>query len=92
MTFDIISEERKSESVNAILEMSKDEKMREYIRQRNKAERDYESGLINARRQGRAEGKAEGRAEGITEERKRIIARLKSGGMTDEEISRLLGS
>lgn len=88
MTFDIISEERKSESVNTILEMSKDEKMREYIRQRNKAERDYESGLKNARRQ----GKAEGRAEGITEERKRIIARLKSGGMTDEEISRLLGS
>lgn len=84
MTFDIISEERKNESVNAILEMSKDEKMREYIRQRNKAERDYESGLKNARRQGRAEG--------ITEERKRIIARLKSGGMTDEEISRLLGS
>ena len=59
--------------------MSKDEKMREYIRQRNKAERDLESRIINEKRQARAE------------ERREIIAQLKAGGMTDEDIFRFLG-
>lgn len=79
-----------NESVNAILEMSKDEKMREYIRQRNKAERDYESGLINAKRQGRAEGIQIGIAQGEAKATKRFIDNLKAKGMSEEEIRKML--
>ena len=68
--------------VKVIYSLSEDEKIREYVRQREKAEMDYRSDMSYA--------KAEGKAEGIAEERKKLIAKWKAKGMTDEEIAELL--
>jgi hypothetical protein len=58
--------------------MSADEKFREQLRIREKAELDYNTDIFCA--------KTEGRAEGRDEERADTISRLKRMGMSDEAI------
>ena len=64
--------------VKVIYSLSEDEKIREYVRQREKAEMDYRSDMSYAK----AEGKAE--IDSV------LIAKWKAKGMTDEEIADLL--
>ena len=78
----IAKKEAIKNGVKVIYSLSEDEKIREYVRQREKAEMDYRSDMSYA--------KAEGKAEGMAEERKKLIAKLKNKGMTDEEIAELL--
>ncbi|MDE6729148.1 MAG: Rpn family recombination-promoting nuclease/putative transposase [Oscillospiraceae bacterium] len=66
--------------VHVIYDLSKDEQIRERVRQREKAEQDYYSDMAHA--------KAEGRAETYKE----LIANWKAQGMTEEEIRKLLPS
>lgn len=68
--------------VQVIYGLSGDAKIREYVRQREKAVQDYNSDMAVA--------KAEGRAEGAANERAKLIARWKAKGMTEEEIADLL--
>lgn len=73
------------EGVDVIYSLSEDEKVQEYIRQREIAEADYYSDIFNARAEGIEEGKAKGMAD--------IIARIKkwrAEGKTQEEIDILL--
>jgi len=69
-------------AVSLIYDMSSDAQIREAARLREKALHDEASALKGARDEGRAEGRAERDAE--------IIFRLKSKGMTDEQIKELL--
>ena len=68
--------------VQTIFELSEDEKLREYIRQREKTIRDYDSSMANALARGRAEGKIERESE--------IVANLRKMGMTEEQIKSAL--
>ncbi|MCI7349770.1 MAG: Rpn family recombination-promoting nuclease/putative transposase [Ruminococcus sp.] len=65
-------------SVNAICELSKDEKLRAYMWEREKAERDHASAMRQAEKRGIAKGKEE------------VIAELIAGGMPESEIKRIL--
>lgn len=65
-------------SAHKIDTMSADEKFREQLRIREKAELDYNTDIFCA--------KTEGRAEGRDEERADTISRLKRMGMSDEAI------
>ena len=56
------------ESVGKIYELSKDEQIKEYVRQREKARLDWNSDMYNAKMLGRAELIAEMRADGVSEE------------------------
>ncbi len=58
--------------------LSEDEKIREYVRQREKAEQDYRADIVHAE------------AKGAAKEREKMIARWKVQGKTDEEIAELL--
>ena len=49
--------------VKAVRSLSEDEKIREYVRQREKAIQGYYSDMAVAKSQGRAEGRAEGKLE-----------------------------
>lgn len=68
--------------VKVIYSLSEDKKIREYVRQREKAEMDYRSDMSYAKAEGKVEGKAERDSE--------LIAKWKAKGMTDEEIAELL--
>ena len=63
---------------NPDLLKSEDEKIREYVRQREKAEQDYRADIVHAE------------AKGAAKEREKMIARWKAKGKTDEEIAKLL--
>ncbi len=80
--------------VQTIYELSEDEKLREYIRQREKTIRDYDSSMANAlargRAEGRAEGEAKGRVEGEIKRESEIVANLRKMGMTEEQIKSAL--
>lgn len=71
-------------AVNVIYDLSEDTKVREMARIREKALHDEASALYNAKNEGRAEGRAE--------ERKELVNRLRSKGMTEEEIQDLLSN
>ncbi len=68
--------------VQTIYELSEDEKLREYIRQREKTIRDYDSSMANAEARGRAEGEIKRESE--------IVANLRKMGMTEEQIKSAL--
>lgn len=74
----IAKKEEIKNGLKVIYSLSEDEKIREYVRQREKAEMDYRSDMSYA--------KAEGKAERDSE----LIAKWKAKGMTDEEIAELL--
>ena len=74
----IAKKEEIKNGLKVIYSLSEDEKIREYVRQREKAEMDYRSDMSYAK------------AEGMAEERKKLIAKWKAKGMTDEEIAELL--
>ena len=69
--------------IDAVYALNADTVLREQIRQRDKAIRDYENEMAIARSEGRAEGiaegRAEGRAEGIVET---LITLVKKGILT----------
>ncbi|MBD5142313.1 MAG: Rpn family recombination-promoting nuclease/putative transposase [Ruminococcus sp.] len=69
-------------AVDVIYDLSKDEQIREYVRQRKKAEQDYYSEMAHA--------EARGEARGAANERANLIAKWKAKGKTDEEIQELL--
>jgi len=64
--------------VKVIYDLSEDAKIREYVRQREKAEQDYYSDMAHAEEKGAAR------------ERAKLIAKWKAKGMTEEEIAELL--
>ena len=69
--------------VDAIYSLSRDEKIREYARQRELAEIEYNLDVANA--------EARGRAEGIAERDEQLATRWRAEGKTEEEIRHLLG-
>lgn len=87
-------------SVNAICELSKDEKLRAYMWEREKAERDHASAMRQAEKRGIAKGeaigeargiikgRAEGFAEGEAKKSSRIAARLRAMGLSEEDIKK----
>ena len=52
-----------------------------------KSERDILMMMQDQKEQGRAEGRTEGRAEGRAEERSKIAAKMKSMGLSPEQIA-----
>lgn len=95
------------EAWGVIKELSADERERLLAEDREKTRRDnaayYETGLVEGmatgiargREEGLAEGRAEGRAEGITEgrleERRAMIVKMLSQGLSPEQISSFIG-
>lgn len=74
-------------AVNVIFDMSKDTRVREAARMREKALHDEASALHNAKQEGLAEGEARGMKKGRAE----IIAKMRASGMTEEQIQAILG-
>lgn len=64
------------QGVSAIIEISADEALREQIRQRDKAIRDYNNDMATARAEGEAEGLIKGRAEGINDTKLETVREL----------------
>ena len=80
---------------NIIYDMSEDTRIREIARLREKAMHDEASALKHAKAEGIEEGMAQGMtkgiAQGMTKGKNEIIAQMKAAGMTDEQISFVLG-
>ena len=92
---------------NIIYDMSEDTRIREIARLREKAMHDEASALKHAKAEGIEEGIAQGMAQGMaqgitkgiaqgmaqgmTKGKNEIIAQMKAAGMTDEQISFVLG-
>ncbi len=80
--------------IEAVYALNADTVLREQIRQREKAVRDYENDMATARSEGKAEGisigEAKGRAEGKAEAETEIINKMKAYGMTEEQIKAVL--
>lgn len=76
--------------IDAVYALNADTVLREQIRQREKAIRDYENDMATARSEGisigEAKGRAEGEAKGITEERNALIKKMRKRGMSEDEI------
>ena len=80
----------------ACSKLSADVVLREKIRQRDKAIRDYGNDMATARAEGRAEGIAAGRAEGMAagiekgvgDSIKSFRENLRKMGMTEEQIAK----
>lgn len=74
------------ESVGKIYELSSDEQIKEYVRQREKARLDWNSGMRNAERRGEKigieKGLEKGRAEGIEQ----MVAGMRAAGFTEAQI------
>ena len=66
--------------------------IREQIRQREKAARDYMNDMAAARSEGRAEGRAEGEAIGEARAFLKIREVMRLQGLSEEQISRILGT
>lgn len=91
-----------NKAVRVIIDMSRDTQIREKARLREKALHDeafymegakaegIEIGIEKGRAEGRAEGRVEGREEGISIGEARMINKMRSFGMSDEEIERVL--
>lgn len=76
--------------IDAVYALNADTVLREQIRQREKAIRDYENDMATARSEGISIGEAKGRAEGKAEAEADIIKKMKSYGMTEEQIKAIL--
>lgn len=70
--------------IDAVYELNADTILREQIRQRDKAIRDYENDMAIA--------KSEGKAEGRKEERNMIVETMRKNGFTEEQIKLALGN
>lgn len=77
-------------AVSVILDMSKESRIRELVRLREKALHDEASALGNARRKGQAEGEAIGLEKGRAEERATMIARMRALGVSEEVIESIV--
>ena len=73
--------------IDAVYELNADTVLREKIRQRDKAIRDYENEMAIAKDEGFAMGKTEGRLE----ERNIIAETMRKNGFTEEQIKLALG-
>ncbi len=80
----------KQKAVRVIYDMSEDTKIREAARMREKMLHDEASALYNAEQKGRAEGEIKGIAKGRAEERAEIINKMRSAGMTEEQIKSII--
>lgn len=78
-------------AVRVIYDMSEDTKIREAARLREKALHDEASALKNAEEIGLAKGEAIGLAKGLAKGEANIIAKMRSSGMSESEIERILG-
>ena len=72
-------------AVDVIYQMSKDEKIRERARIREKALHDEASALAGAKREGLTKGRAEGLAEGLTKGRVGLLNQLLQAGLLTPE-------
>ena len=70
--------------IDALYELNADTVLREKIRQRDKAIRDYENDMAAAR--------AEGEARGREDEREAFVERMRKAGFTEEQIQLALGT
>lgn len=81
--------------IDAVYALNADTALREKIRQRDKAIKDYENDMAVARSEGKAEGKVEGRAEGKAEGKieaqNDIAENMRKNGFTEEQIKLALG-
>jgi flagellar biosynthesis/type III secretory pathway protein FliH len=85
--------------VTVVRELNADTRLREQIRQRDKALRDYENDMTVARKQGEAKsraggeaiGEARGEAKGIAKGLKQALANLIASGMEESQARKILG-
>lgn len=77
--------------VNVIYDLSADEKIRETIRQREKAFFDYRADIKHAMDEGEAKGIAKGLAEGEAKGKAEMVANMRANGFTEEQIKLALG-
>ena len=80
-----------NDTMNVIYDLSEDTRIREIARLREKAMHDEASALKHAKAEGIEEGMTKGMAQGMTKGKNEIIAQMKAAGMTDEQISFVLG-
>lgn len=73
--------------IEKIYELNADTILREQIRQRDKAIRDYENDMAVAEERGVAKGRAEGVTEGLMKALEVLVRR----GLTEDEAKRELG-
>ncbi|MBE6853047.1 MAG: hypothetical protein E7505_06180 [Ruminococcus sp.] len=78
------------DGIRVIYELSEDEKVREMIRQREKAERDYNSGMADARAEGRIEGEQIGLARGEQIGLAKAAEQMRRSGLSEEQIKSIL--
>lgn len=74
------------ESIGKIYELSSDEQIREYVRQREKARLDWNSDMYNAELRGEKRGIEKGKAEGREEGIEAVIAGMRLAGISEEQI------
>lgn len=83
-----------NKAVRVIIDMSQDTQIREKARLREKALHDEAFYMEGAKAEGIEigikKGRAEGREEGISIGEARMIKKMRSSGMSDEEIERVL--
>lgn len=81
--------------IEAVYALNADTILREQIRQRDKAIRDYENDMAVARTEGRAEGEAIGEERGRTEGRadvlKEALESMIKNGISEEQAKKILG-
>ncbi len=73
-----------------IMDLSEDTRLREMARTREKSIRDALSELANAKDEGFEIGIEQGRAEGRAEERQRMIDAMRTSGMNENDIQKLI--
>ena len=73
--------------IDALYALNADTVLREQIRQRDKAIRDYENEMAIAREQGEAIGEERGKMQ----ERAAIAEKMRKAGFTEEQIKTVLG-
>ncbi|MDQ7826680.1 MAG: hypothetical protein RDV48_28010 [Candidatus Eremiobacteraeota bacterium] len=77
-------------AMESFRKMSSSEEVHFLVEQREKAKRDYNHFLHEARREGQEEGRAEGKAEGKIEGKIEAARKLLAEGMKREDIARIL--
>lgn len=76
--------------IDAVYALNADTVLREQIRQREKAIRDYENDMAAARSEGEAKGRAEGISIGEENAVNKMIAAMKATGFSEEQIQAMI--
>lgn len=91
LTDNLLEEEGIQMAIDSLQKAYARDEVREMIRAREKARRDYLSGMKEAEKQGLARGLAEGRTEGLAEGRTEVARQMLSRGLERSLIQEVTG-